>query len=355
MGWESAMALGGAGLLYQGLKGADPSKIRAMMLNNPMIKEQLRRAGSLEGHGDEMMDYGREMMDIDSARNRRMKESMTTQSMDMAAQTERLGQQRAALTGTGTSSMLSQSMQQTNRQAMGDASKNWGNWVTGQSKEAGGMFSQAQGFFGQQNSLLGNVSNIYGDANSAQATQYSQNQAFKQQMVAGMIQKPMEALGTAATTKAMAMCLPPEAEIDTPNGSVDVADLKTGDEVIGFGGEVTTILQKHEYKEDPKVRRFLEITLDDGKELYLCDMHRIEGKRAQTFSIGDSIGGKVIEAIEWFDGVEISYDFLTSDAGYKMSGVSVNSMIEELAEMIHRKPNKEIRDIIANKSEALYA
>ncbi len=85
------LAVGGLAAygIYKGLKGADPSKIRAMMLNNPMIKEQLRRAGSLEGHGDEMMDYGREMMDIDSARNRRMKESMTTQSMDMAAQTER--------------------------------------------------------------------------------------------------------------------------------------------------------------------------------------------------------------------------------------------------------------------------
>jgi hypothetical protein len=61
-------------------------------------------------------------------------------------------------------------------------------------------------------------------------------------------------------------------------------------------------------------------------------MHRIEGERSMRYNVGNNFkGGEVIEHISVYGGVNRSYDLLTEDIGYRMSGVSVNSMIEELA------------------------
>lgn len=60
-------------------------------------------------------------------------------------------------------------------------------------------------------------------------------------------------------------------------------------------------------------------------------MHRIEGKHSKEYNIGDNIGDKTITDIKLYDGVNRSYDLLTSDKGYRISDVPINSMIEELA------------------------
>jgi hypothetical protein len=92
------------------------------------------------------------------------------------------------------------------------------------------------------------------------------------------------------------------------------------------------VLIKHEYAENPEVERFYRFYLDNGKNLAMCDMHRIEGERSMRYNVGNNFkGGEVIEHISVYGGVNRSYDLLTEDIGYRMSGVSVNSMIEELA------------------------
>jgi hypothetical protein len=139
-------------------------------------------------------------------------------------------------------------------------------------------------------------------------------------------------VGGALSTKAVFICIPEGELIDTPEGQVAIEDIRSGDSVIGFSGKPVKVLIKHEYAENPEVERFYRFYLDNGKNLAMCDMHRIEGERSMRYNVGNNFkGGEVIEHISVYGGVNRSYDLLTEDIGYRMSGVSVNSMIEELA------------------------
>jgi hypothetical protein len=139
-------------------------------------------------------------------------------------------------------------------------------------------------------------------------------------------------LGSAASAKIFMACIPEGEFIDTPEGQVAIEDIRSGDSVIGFSGEPVKVLIKHEYAENPEAERFHRFYLDNGKDFSVCDMHRIEGERSMDYNVGNSFkGGEVVEAIAVYGGVTRSYDLLTEDIGYRMSGVAVNSMIEELA------------------------
>lgn len=139
-------------------------------------------------------------------------------------------------------------------------------------------------------------------------------------------------LGSAASAKIFMACIPEGELIDTPEGQVAIEDIRSGDSVIGFSGKPVKVLIKHEYAENPDAERFHRFYLDNGKSFSVCDMHRIEGERSMHYNVGNSFkGGEVVEAIEVYGGVTRSYDLLTEDIGYRMSGVAVNSMIEELA------------------------
>jgi hypothetical protein len=139
-------------------------------------------------------------------------------------------------------------------------------------------------------------------------------------------------LGGALSTKVLFKCIPEGELIDTPEGQVAIEDIRSGDSVIGFSGEPVKVLIKHEYAENPDAERFHRFYLDNGKSFSVCDMHRIEGEHSMHYNVGNSFkGGEVVEAIEIYGGVTRSYDLLTEDIGYRMSGVAVNSMIEELA------------------------
>ena len=48
------------------------------------------------------------------------------------------------------------------------------------------------------------------------------------------------------------------------------------------------------------------------------------------YIVGNKINNKTIKDIRWYGGVKTSYDLLTDDKGYRISGIPVNSMIEEL-------------------------
>ena len=55
-------------------------------------------------------------------------------------------------------------------------------------------------------------------------------------------------------------------------------------------------------------------------------MHKIKGIRAKD--ITENVISK-----EMYSGVKFSYDILTEDQGYRINGIPVNSMIQELAEL----------------------
>jgi len=133
-----------------------------------------------------------------------------------------------------------------------------------------------------------------------------------------------------APIKMMFMCIPEHTHVDTPNGSRPIETVRPGDEVIGFSGDPVQVLQVHAYVEDPASQRFLRIEFENNATVQLCDMHRIDGIQGKELQPGDSVAGQTVKSITPFGGVERSYDLLTEDAGYRISGLPVNSMIEEM-------------------------
>ena len=126
------------------------------------------------------------------------------------------------------------------------------------------------------------------------------------------------------TVKLFFMCVPKGTLIDAVDDAVAIEDVKPGDVVIGYNGEPVKVLQKHEYLENPDAKRFYKVNFKDGRSVDVCDMHKIGGVRAKD--ITEDVVSKDV-----YGGVELSYDLLTEDLGYRINGVPVNSMIEEMA------------------------
>ena len=163
----------------------------------------------------------------------------------------------------------------------------------------------------------------------------SQHNAVDMANTAGQASGWQSLVGAGATVaKAFLFCLPEGTKIDTPNGRTKVEDLRAGDTVNGYGTKPVTVMQKHEYNENPEIKRFLKLFFDDADTIDCCDMHKIKGVRAKEYNVNDTINGKRIVDIKWYDGVERSYDLLTEDGGYRISGIPVNSMIEEMMSLI---------------------
>lgn len=128
-------------------------------------------------------------------------------------------------------------------------------------------------------------------------------------------------------------CLPEGARIDTAAGPVKIETLKAGDTVTGFGGSQVTISQIHQYREDPATSHYLTICFSNGSHISASPKHRIDGTPAEELKIGDRCGGETVTRIDDLHGVSRSFDLLTEDPGYRVGGIPVNSMIEE---MLHR-------------------
>lgn len=133
----------------------------------------------------------------------------------------------------------------------------------------------------------------------------------------------------AASAKMMFACIPSGVSIDTPSGPKTIEQLEVGQKVIGFNGKPVQILQKHSYLEATQTE-FLKITFADGAAVELCGMHRVAGARAKTIKLGQTIDGRIVTDIQSRSGETRSYDLLTEDPGYRIAGVRVNSMIEEM-------------------------
>lgn len=131
-------------------------------------------------------------------------------------------------------------------------------------------------------------------------------------------------------------CLPEGTPVDTPGGPVAVESLRAGDTVIGFEGEPVTVLQVHEYLEDPRECRHLTLHFEGGSAFALSPRHRVAGRPAGELRIGSVVAGRSVEAVTPRLGVARSFDLLTGDAGYRIHGVPVNSMIEEMAAELAR-------------------
>jgi len=124
-------------------------------------------------------------------------------------------------------------------------------------------------------------------------------------------------------------CVPEGTAVDTPSGPRAIEALNAGELVIGFEGNPVRVLQKHAYLESPETV-FLRLAFAGAVTVEVCRQHRIEGIRAGDIRVGQKLAGHVVTRIEPYTGVSRSYDLLTEDAGYRIQGIAVNSMIEEM-------------------------
>ena len=148
--------------------------------------------------------------------------------------------------------------------------------------------------------------------------------------------------GPALQYKVIYRCVPEGTAVDTPDGPRLIEELHPGDTVIGYGGSPVRVMQKHAYLEENSSGRFLTVEFESGAVVHSCDMHRIGGERAMNLEPGDRVGGtfrkETVAAVRPFESdVVRSYDLLTEDEGYQISGIPVNSMIEELNEAIRQE------------------
>jgi hypothetical protein len=125
-------------------------------------------------------------------------------------------------------------------------------------------------------------------------------------------------------------CLPQGSPIDTAAGPVKIEKLKSGDVITGFYGNPVRITQIHQYHEDPATSSYLTIHFSNGSVVSTSPRHRIDGIPACELDVGESCGSQIVARIEPLCGVSRSFDLLTEDAGYRIAGIPVNSMIEEM-------------------------
>ena len=125
-------------------------------------------------------------------------------------------------------------------------------------------------------------------------------------------------------------CVPEGTRIDTASGAIQIEDLKTGDSITGFNGSQVRITQIHQYQEDPTTSHYLTVHFADGAAVSVSPRHRIDGTPAGKLKTGDRCGSQRVARIEILHGVSRSFDLLTEDPGYRISGIPVNSMIEEM-------------------------
>lgn len=125
-------------------------------------------------------------------------------------------------------------------------------------------------------------------------------------------------------------CLPQGTRIDTVGGAINIEDLKSGDLITGFSGKPVQVTQIHQYREDPATSRYLTVHFDNGAVVSASPQHRIDGIPAAELKIGDRCGSGIVTRIATLSGVSRSFDLLTEDTGYRIAGIPVNSMIEEM-------------------------
>ena len=164
--------------------------------------------------------------------------------------------------------------------------------------------------------------------------------------IGGVIGKGLGAIFTSGASLALS-CMPGDQCIDTPTGPKAIKDLKGGDSVIGYDGEVAFIAQACSWNQNP-LRTFLTITREDGSSFTVCDDHKIMGIPAMEWVEGAELAGSLIKSIEASTGLLTSYDILTNQGGYRINGIPVNSMIPDIVMQVvdfHRQVDRNLQAI----------
>jgi len=261
--------------------------------------------------------------------------------------------------------------QQREDQARAALQQSYGNILNTANIQTGNLFSPIASLMsGTFNPLGAYPADVYGTNVNAQLAreiaQKNYEAAVKSAELSGAAAKQAAttsatgsifgpALGAAATKGISAIftvigvpplsCMPGDQCIDTPTGPKAVKDLKGGDQVIGYDGEVAYIAQACSWNQDP-LRTFLTITREDGSSFTVCDDHKVMGIPAMEWVEGADLAGSKITSIKPSTGLLTSYDILTNQGGYRINGVPVNSMIPEIIMQVvefHRQVDRNLQ------------
>lgn len=216
------------------------------------------------------------------------------------------------------------------------------NLIAGQQTATDRLIMQGQAAvqgaeFGRESTLLASEYGLLAGANSAlsgaegnvMSSLASQSQMYQSQQQASNA-NTSNLISTGATlAKIYFMCIPKGTKIDSVDSKINIEDIKPGDIVIGYNGNPVKVLHKHEYLEDPSIKRWYEIEFENGAKVNTCDMHKIKGVRAKD--ITESVLNKRV-----YDGIEFSYDLLTEDIGYRINDIPVNSMIPDMNDAVEK-------------------
>lgn len=337
---------------YQSADTLSPEQVRS-------AQQSAREAGLASGRVGGSSTVAAEILNREAAKSQRRSEAAQLGSMAFQQQGSAMEQQRAAQAqGFGQFSSLGQQRLQAqeaarmaNQQAFGQQQSFYTQPAfamlgsTPQSYTAGQQFTQyGIGLLGRSTPQM-----INPDTGANLAAAYrrdvlgaeSANAQASASRAAGIAGGIGSAAGGIAVAKAFMLCIPSGETVDTVDGKKLIDDISPNDKIVGFSGNEVMVLQKHSYRENPEIKRFVKIKFDDHSSISLCDKHKVGHIESQYVQVGDCINQKTVVSIEYFGGVEISYDLLTSDDGYQMSGIPVNSMIPDLIEKIIEIHNKQ--------------
>ena len=337
---------------YQNADYLSPEQMRG-------AQQAAREAGMASGRVGGSSTIAAEILNREAAKAARRQEAVSIGAQAFQQQGSAMEQQRAAQAqGFGQFSSIGQQTLQAqeaarmaNQQAYGQQQSFYTQPAFGllgstpQSYTAGQQFTQyGIGLLGQSTPQMINPDT--GVNLGAAERQDANNLAMANKQAAasksaGMMGGIGSAIGGIATAKAFMLCIPSGEMIDTVDGQKLINDIAPNDKIIGFSGDEVVVLQKHSYGENPKVERFVKIKFDDASSISLCDKHKVNHTESQNVKVGDCINKKTVVSIDYFGGVEISYDLLTSDSGYQMNGIPVNSMIPDLIEKIIEIKNEQ--------------
>tara|TARA_R100001443_G_scaffold2831_1_gene9331 strand:- start:10290 stop:11807 length:1518 start_codon:yes stop_codon:yes gene_type:complete len=304
----------------QMLAAQEGSRIDQLQRGAGMELQQLQASGAMAVQQAERAGAAQQQQMQMSGAMQQQQMQMQGAAQQQEMQLQGAAQQQAMILA-GEADAQALGVQQQNLQAQGE-------WMANMAQMEGAAAVQAAEAQ-QQATLLGMDYGALAGANAAV------QQGMANQMSAMGMQVDMygsqsqnnffsQATDAVVSYKSVTVCVPKGINIDTVNGSMAIENVKPGDIVIGYNGEPTKVLQKHEYLEDPARERFYKVEFDDGAIVDVCDMHRIKGERAMDITEG-------VKSKEAYSGVEFSYDLLTEDSGYRIDGVPVNSMIPEMA------------------------
>ena len=125
---------------------------------------------NLQGMGTEMFDFGKSMLDPSSAINQAMRQQITTQGADSAAQQNQLAIQNAARMGGGGAGIVNANQQANTSAATNAVSQNWMNHMINQQGQGLGYMQGGVGATGQAGGFGAQI-----DSNQMQTNQFNAN------------------------------------------------------------------------------------------------------------------------------------------------------------------------------------